>query len=240
MAQKTVFLPEVGEVILSKRKGTSHMRLSVNAAGKIRVGMPYWTPYQAGIAFAKSKSPWIKSHIAAQSTQKLRHGDLVGKAHRVKYIYTDRVQSINTRVSFSEVIISTGLSISDMRVQEKLVAACERALKNEAEKLLVQRLNQLSAQYGFEFHSVVVRKLTARWGSCSSRKIITLSYYLMQLPWHLIDYVLIHELIHTRHLHHGKDFWEDFIKILPNAKQFQKEIRPYKPLVRAYQTLPVK
>jgi predicted metal-dependent hydrolase len=240
MAQKTFFLPEVGEVVLSKRKGASHMRLSINAAGKIRVGMPYWTPYQAGIAFAKSKSQWIKTHVAAQTSQKLQHGDLVGKAHRINYVYTEGERSISTRVTSSEVILSTGFSISDMRVQEKLVTACERALKNEAEHLLMQRLNQLSAQYGFEFRSVVVRKLTARWGSCSSKKIITLSYYLMQLPWHLIDYVLIHELIHTKHLHHGKDFWDDFIKILPNAKQLQKEIRPYKPLVRAYHILPAK
>jgi predicted metal-dependent hydrolase len=87
MAQRTVFVPEIGELILSKRKGATHLRLSINAAGKIRVGMPYWTPYQAGIAFAKSKSAWIRAQIANHNARNLQNGDLIGKSHRLHYNY---------------------------------------------------------------------------------------------------------------------------------------------------------
>jgi predicted metal-dependent hydrolase len=87
---------------------------------------------------------------------------------------------------------------------------------------------------------VQIRKLTARWGSCSSAKVITLSYYLMQLPWPLIDYVLLHELSHTEHMNHGSDFWGKFESVLPGAKVLRKEIRTYKPLVQAHQIIPTK
>jgi predicted metal-dependent hydrolase len=240
MAQRTVFVPEIGELILSKRKGATHMRLSINAAGKIRVGMPYWTPYQTGITFARSKSEWIKTHLAAHTIRKLHDGDLVGKSHRIKYVYQQDRKSVATSITTNQILVTTGLSLNDMRVQAKIIAACEKSLKIEAEHLLPQRLKYLAEKHGFTYKEVLVRKLTARWGSCSNKDVITLSYYLMQLPWNLIDYVLLHELVHTRHLHHGKDFWDEFKAILPNAKTLQKEIRPYKPLVQAHHIIPTR
>jgi predicted metal-dependent hydrolase len=188
MAQKTVFVPSVGEVILSKRRGTTHLRISINAAGKVRVGLPSWTPYATGIAFVKSKSDWISKQLA-------------------------------------------------QHVQAKTMAAAERALKAEAIKLLPQRLKLLALKNGFNYKDVRVRKLTARWGSCSSTKVITLSYYLIQLPWPLIDYVLLHELTHTQHMHHGSRFWDRFKQVLPTARMLQKEIRSYRPIVKPYKAL---
>jgi predicted metal-dependent hydrolase len=240
MAQKTVFVPEIGELILSKRRGATNMRLSINAAGKVRVGMPYWAPYQAGVAFAKSKADWISKNLTAHSKQLLHDGDLVGKSHRLHFVFSPDQTSTNTRISQNAVTVSSPLELSNPLVQKKALTACERALKLEAEHLLIQRLKSLAHAHGYDFKKVQTRKLISRWGSCSSTKVITLSYYLMQLPWNLIDYVLIHELIHTRHMHHGKDFWNDFNKILPNARTLQKEIRKYKPLVQAYKIIPRK
>jgi predicted metal-dependent hydrolase len=238
MAQKTVFVPEIGELILSKRRGATHMRLSINAAGKIRVGLPYWAPYQAGVAFAKSKADWINKNLAGHSDQLLKDGDLIGKSHRIQYIFKPSQKTTTVRVSSNLITITSHTDLSQPSVQKKLLTACEKALKAEAEQLLPMRLKSLAAKYDFKYKDVQVRKLTARWGSCSSLKVITLSYYLMQLPWNLIDYVLVHELIHTNHMHHGKDFWDDFKKITPNAKTLQKEIRTYKPLVQAYKIIP--
>jgi predicted metal-dependent hydrolase len=237
MAQKTVFVPEIGELILSKRRGATHMRLSINAAGKIRVGLPYWAPYQAGVAFAKSKADWISKNLAGHSSQLLKDGDLIGKSHRIQYIFKPNQKTTTARISPNLIAITSHADISQPSVQKKLLTTCEKALKAEAEQLLPMRLKSLAQKHDFKYKDVQIRKLTARWGSCSSLKVITLSYYLMQLPWNLIDYVLVHELIHTNHMHHGKDFWDDFKKITPNAKTLQKEIRTYKPLVQAYKII---
>lgn len=59
-------------------------------------------------------------------------------------------------------------------------------------------------------------------GKLHKSKDITLNTFLMTLPWNLIDYVLIHELVHTKVLHHGVQFWEEFDRCLPNAKQYRK------------------
>jgi predicted metal-dependent hydrolase len=234
MAQKTVYVPEIGELTLSKRRGATHMRLSINAAGKVRVA----TPYQAGIVFARSKADWITKHHATRTDEALKDGDLIGKSHRLRFIYNSKQNNTTARLSSNLITVTSSHDILHPGVQKKIIEACEKALKVEAEHLLPMRLAELAKKNGFEYKSVQIRKLVARWGSCSNSKAITLSYYLMQLPWNLIDYVLVHELIHTKHMHHGKEFWDDFKKITPNAKVLQKEIRTYKPLVQAYRILP--
>jgi predicted metal-dependent hydrolase len=238
MAQKTVHVPEIGELILSKRRGATHMRLSINAAGKVRVGMPYWTPYQAGIVFARSKADWINKNLGNHMAALLKDGDLIGKSHRLHYIYKAGQNTATTRVSPNSVTVTSGLDLSNQKVQKQAMDACEKALKAEAQVLLPMRLKSLALKYDFTYQDVEIRKLTARWGSCSSKKNIKLSYYLMQLPWNLIDYVLIHELVHTKHMHHGKDFWDDFKQAIPDARTLQKEIKKYKPLVQAHKIIP--
>jgi hypothetical protein len=53
----------------------------------------------------------------------------------------------------------------------------------------------------------------------------------MQLPWQLIDYVLLHELTHTKHLNHGDDFWQEFLRHEPAAKALRKIIKTHKPIL---------
>jgi len=97
--------------------------------------------------------------------------------------------------------------------------------------LLPQRLDQLAAQNGLNYSSVAIRQLKSRWGSCSSAKHITLNLFLMQLPWHLIDYVLLHELTHTKVLRHGPPFWEELEKHAPGARKLRREISAYQPII---------
>ena len=53
----------------------------------------------------------------------------------------------------------------------------------------------------------------------------------MQLPQHLIDYVIIHELVHTKHMNHGPAFWDEFGKHLENPKEIKKEMKNYSPII---------
>jgi hypothetical protein len=128
-----------------------------------------------------------------------------------------------------QIVAKSYLSIDDPSVQNAILRGAERALKSEAENLLPQRLNLLASRSGFSFKSVKIRKLTSRWGSCSDNADIRLSFYLIQLPWELIDYVLLHELVHTRHLSHNREFWSAFTSVLPEARKLQKSIRAYNP-----------
>lgn len=109
--------------------------------------------------------------------------------------------------------------------QEKARKTSEKALTVESKHLLPQRLDTLSRKHTIPYKQCDVKKLKSRWGSCDSHNVITLNIYLMQLDWGLIDYVILHELTHTIHKHHQKDFWTYLEGILPDYKEKRKLLK---------------
>ena len=83
----------------------------------------------------------------------------------------------------------------------------EESLKKKKKSILPPRLDRLSKQCGLPYASVKINSSQGRWGSCSTKKDINLSYYLVLLPSYLIDYVLLHELCHTREMNNSERFW---------------------------------
>jgi len=102
----------------------------------------------------------------------------------------------------------------------------ENVLRRKAQSVLPTQLAKLAVLHGFKYTDVKIRKSRSRWGSCSSKKIINLSFYLLLLPEHLIEYVLLHELCHTVHLNHSPAFWALLNQCTQNkAREFRRELR---------------
>lgn len=94
---------------------------------------------------------------------------------------------------------------------------------------LLSRLQELSYKHGFMYKKVRVRKMSSRWGSCSPVNNISLNYYLACLPGEIRDYVILHELVHTRYKNHQKKFWSTLNTCLEgrDSKAFQKDLKGY-------------
>ncbi len=234
MATRSIEIPEIGMVTLYKRRGNRSLRLSVTAEGEIRVSMPSWVPYKAGEQFARSRASWIAEH-RQPAPASLRHGQAIGKAHRLHFAPTPLAEKVTTRLKENQIEIRHPASFAPHHpaIQKAAQTASLRALKKEAEALLPQRLAQLAAQTGFSYKNVGVKQLRSRWGSCSNEREIILNLFLMQLPWHLIDYVLLHELTHTKVMRHGAPFWKELERHVPRAKQLRKEIANHHPVLDA-------
>jgi len=103
-----------------------------------------------------------------------------------------------------------------------------RHLKLEALKYLPDRLQTLATAYNFTYSAVKISKSKSLWGSCSARKNIRLSLFLMKLPIRLIDYVILHELCHTVEMNHSIKFWELLDKTCNGkAKALRKELKAH-------------
>lgn len=229
MAIKKVLIPEIGEIVLAKRRGARYIRLSVTSRGIVRVGMPYWTPYSAGISFAKARADWIAKHLSQHAASDFKDGDRFGKAHRLRISVDKRIKAPRARITSTEILVTTPYPVDDERTQNKIVSTADRTLRKEADTLLPQRLDELARKHGFHYKQVKIRSLTSRWGSCSSDRVITLSYYLIQLPWRLIDYVILHELVHTEQMNHGPKFWSRMEKFMPEARSIRRQVNAHKP-----------
>ena len=118
---------------------------------------------------------------------------------------------------------------TDSNLQDWLRKVIEEALRRNAKIILPPRLYMLSERYGLPYKSVQINSSRGRWGSCSSHKKINLSYFLVLLPKHLIDYVLLHELCHTCEMNHGDRFW-DLLNGFTGGKalELREELKKYK------------
>lgn len=96
---------------------------------------------------------------------------------------------------------------TDTARQDWLRGRIEAELRNQSRQLLPPRLEALSRRWSLPYERLTVRGSRSRWGSCSSARHISLSYFLLRLPVRLVDYVLLHELAHTREMNHGPAFW---------------------------------
>lgn len=96
----------------------------------------------------------------------------------------------------------------DEQLQEWLRKVIEEALRRNAKMIFSPRLYALAKQHQLSYKSVKINSSRGRWGSCSALKAINLSCFLVLLPSHLVDYVLLHELCHTLEMNHGDRFWE--------------------------------
>lgn len=231
MPVKEVEIPGIGNVKLAKKRGNKNIRLSIGRNGDVRISLPFWVPYQAGVDFAINRQTWIEKN-RPDSSKPLTDGMKIGKAHRLIFL-PNNSQRVSVRTVTGKIRVShpEEMKIFSQNVQDAAQRGAIKALKQEADKLLPQRLEQLAAKHGYKYKSVGTKRLVSRWGSCSSTKDIILNIYLMQLPWDLIDYVIIHELIHTKHLNHSSEFWREFESIRPNAKTHRKQLKKFNTIV---------
>lgn len=98
----------------------------------------------------------------------------------------------------------------------------------EARRFLVHRVRELAKAHGFRYNKVFVKNQRTLWGSCSARNNINLNVNLLRLPQELRDYVIAHELAHTRHKNHSKAFWNEVSRIVGDGKALQKQLRRHK------------
>lgn len=97
----------------------------------------------------------------------------------------------------------------------------------EARRKIAARLAELSAWHGLPYSRLSIRRQKTRWGSCSRHNAISLNLCLARLPAELMDYVILHELLHTRIKGHGRDFWQALDALVGESGRLRQRLRSY-------------
>lgn len=110
--------------------------------------------------------------------------------------------------------------------KEELISYCNENynIKNDdfysiAEKIFKERLDKLTKQTGLYPEKIRIKKLKTAWGICYRNKSITLNLLLLCCPIDVIDYVIIHELSHLKHMNHSINFWNEVSSFFPQFKE---------------------
>ena len=97
--------------------------------------------------------------------------------------------------------------------------------KEEFKKIVEKHANELIKQTGLMPNKITIKQIKYAWGSCSSKKNITINLELIKYSKQAIRYVILHEFCHIKYMNHSKDFWNLVEKYMPNYKQVKKEFK---------------
>ena len=108
--------------------------------------------------------------------------------------------------------------------QASIQQAFHDFLKVKAEEKIAPRLRKWSKTTGLEFNQLKFMQLEKRWGSCTPSNNIIINVEAIKLPFSLIDYLIVHELVHTKVKSHSKEFWAELSKHIPNWKELDERM----------------
>lgn len=233
MPTKTILDSEFGEISLRTINSSRSIRARVGTDGRIAITMPPLTPQFIVKRFINSSREALRDLIDQQQPkQTYQHGDQIGKSHT---LIVRAVETSNPKIIHDgqQIIlsISPSLPIDNPDVQRLIRDNVIKALRKEAKSYLPRRLKFLADQNGFKYERTRFSHAGSRWGSCSSTGTISLNIALMKLPSELIDYVICHELAHTRQMNHSDKFWREVEILDPQFKLHKRQIKKYSPSI---------
>lgn len=100
-----------------------------------------------------------------------------------------------------------------------------KLIKRYSKEKMSALAESVSSRYGFEYSLIRISTARTRWGSCSRKGVLSFTCFLAFVPVDLAYYVAVHELCHTRHFDHSKNFWREVERLLPDWRSRRKALR---------------
>ncbi len=233
---KESVVPGIGKVKYFENSRAKAFSIKVNINGEITVSVPKKGKLKDAVKFVDEKSEWIKKTLLKMKS-KSDSQFVWDEKTKFKTKYCD-VKIIPSDVQY--VLIHLDENLLEIQYpQEKDVASPEiqagikfgitETLRLEAKDYLPGRVKYLADKFGFKYNRIFIKHQKSKWGSYSSRGNINLNLELMLLPDELIDFIILHELAHSKYLNHGKEFHRLLNKITGGReKELDAEINKHR------------
>ena len=222
------------EIKLKKSFKAKNISIKIKPFEGILVTVPMLVSFKLAEDFVKTKIKWINKNLNKVQKQEQSYtffsanSSFKTRSHLVNITSTElsknTVHIENTNV---KVLISKKLSISSEENQLYIRNIILEIWRKEAKEYLPKRVKALAIDHDFNYQKLTIKNTKSRWGSCSFDNNINLSLHLMRISNELIDYVILHELVHTKVKNHSSKFWEALEKHCPNSKILDKELKKY-------------
>jgi predicted metal-dependent hydrolase len=229
-------------VTLSRRRGQRNLRLSIRHQ-TIIVSGPWWASNKDLLSFLEDHRDWVQKSISKkdQRTRELLDDpdntlpDLLylGVAHPVTVVEDASIRTGHVHISTDDsklVIRYPVWDPEDLHLPENLTEVrrvISHWLLDHAKNHLTKRTKELAELHGFEYERLFIRSQTTKWGTCSSKKNLSLNRKLIQCPEMVIDYLIIHELCHLREMNHSPSYWRLVAEHYPDYRTAEAWLKRY-------------
>lgn len=216
----------IKDVLFEKSKRATRLNISIKPFRGIRVAIPYGVSFKQAESLFHNKIDWIKEKLKiVENVEKQRPVfGISGKIetnHHVINIINNGVD--NLKIDQDEKHISlflpAGTEINNSQIQRTIRSLLIKIYRVEAKYYLPPRVARLAQKHHFNYNKVYIKFQKTLWGSCSGKLNINLNLNLMRLKSKLRDYVILHELLHTRIRNHSEKFWSELSKYVANPRQ---------------------
>ena len=222
-------------ITLYRSKKAKNINISIRPFKGVRVAVPRLASFRQAKQFVVLRKHWIEKHAAQmkqfEDRQTVFNWDTQFKTkYRTLNLIKSKIDVMSYNYTENQLVVKIpeSKSILNSDVQDFIVNAIEKTYRLEAKAYLPNRLEKLAKSYGLVYKKIKINNAKTRWGSCSSENNINLSLQLMRLPDYLIDYVILHELAHTKVKNHSTQFWCFLDALTENkAKKLDKELKSY-------------
>ena len=199
------------EIIRSNRRT---LGLEVARDGLVKARLPMRLPARKAILFIEEHRDWILRKRAEVQRRK-------EEADRRR-----RQQGAQPWQPGQDVGAgNTGTGNAGTRATVPLLADLTGAQKAQIKQKFQEKTRKFAAQMGVTYGRITIRAQRTRWGSCSSKGNLNFNYLLYYLPEELMDYVVIHELAHRKHMNHSSYFWREVERYCPDYRQRRARLR---------------
>ncbi|MBT3187525.1 MAG: M48 family metallopeptidase [Anaerolineae bacterium] len=214
-------MPSTPKIIRSKRKTIA---LVIQPNGELLIRAPKRATRKQIDAMLKQHANWItKKQAKAKAAQidfsprQFVGGEefpFLGEDYSLKIVKAKKpVLALSGDFQLSEASLGKAESIF------------ERWYKGEARAIFTERVEFYAQKYDFDYAKIKLSSARTRWGSCSSKGNLNLTWRLVMAPMKIVDYVIVHELSHLREHNHSKTFWAQVEAILPDYKSRRKWLK---------------
>lgn len=224
-----------GKIEFSQSARATRIRVQIKTDG-LKVTLPFASTENQALEFIHSKQNIIKAKQEKLRQNEKKSPTVLNESSHLQTLTFDiklkRADRKDIFFSLKDKLLTiefpTNTDCSTKECQQHFWNGINYFLRKEAKRLLGDRTQQLADKFGFSFTGVKIQSSKTRWGSCSREKSINLSYYLMLLPPHLVDYVILHELCHTKEMNHGDKFWKWMDKVTDGqSKALRRELKTF-------------
>jgi predicted metal-dependent hydrolase len=191
--------------VVRKSRRAKRLRMVVRAGGAVEVTIPRRTSRAALLRFIDDNSTWLAEKVAAAREAArvpalgLQQPGIVWAAGRPVAI-----EAVDGPVSVAAL---RGETLRVSGPQQQAAAAIERWYRREARRRLEQAAARETARLGVSYERIAVRDQRSRWGSCSARGTLSFNWRLVLAPPDVLEYVVVHELLHVLEPNHSRAFW---------------------------------
>ena len=212
--------------ITVERHEIKRARIAVDEDLRVRVTLPLDFSQEEIVDLIERKEQWIQKQLAffrdrRDARIKLSHDEILYLGE----IYTfQRLPGLRSRVAIKDegkIIYSGRNLLAD--------GALGTWYRQEAKRVIMERLEHFAKTYKFTYNKVFIRNQKTLWGSCSSKRNLSFNWRLIQTPLDIIDYIVVHELVHTKILQHTKAYWERVASLYPQYRQARVWLKNFYP-----------